>query len=105
MNRVREKVLENKKPYVDFSEHKDLIAIVVGDSYYTYDADNDVEMESDFSEVVAVTEKDWLFKSMIDDDNIENPLDYLQNVYTYDDSFAWFESAKINGKVVAVEFC
>jgi hypothetical protein len=35
---------------------------------------------------------------------LENPLNYLQNEYDWDDSIEWFEDAKMNGKVVAIEF-
>lgn len=103
MNTVREKVLADMKPYLEFAEHKDLVAFVVGESYFSYDCENDIELEADFEEVVVVVEKEWLFNYMKDDE-IENPLDYLQNEYIYDDSIKWFEDAKISGKVVAVDF-
>ena len=92
------------KPYLEFAEHKDLIAITVGADYFTYDSETDTELDADFNEVVVAVEKDWLFDLMTKDD-IENPLDYLQNEYTWDDSFTWFEDAKIAGKVAVVEFC
>ena len=103
MNAVREKVLADMKPYLDFAQHKDLVAITVGAEYFTYDYETDTELEADFGEVIAVVEKDWLFTIMMKEE-IENPLDYLQNEYTWDDSFVWFENAKANGKVVTVEF-
>jgi hypothetical protein len=37
-------------------------------------------------------------------EDIKDPLDYLQNEYTWDDSWPWFESAKENGKVAVIEF-
>lgn len=103
MNAVRSKVMDNMKPYLDFAQHKDLVAFTVGAEYFTYDAEADKELEADFEEVVVAVEKDWLFESMKNDD-IENPLEYLQNEYTWDDSFAWFSEAKIEGKIVVVEF-
>ena len=103
MNTVREKVMADMKPYLDFAQHKDLIAFTVGADYFSYDCEADEELEADFVEVVVAVEKDWLFKSMMKDD-IKNPLDYLQNEYTWDDSFAWFENAKTEGKVVVIEF-
>lgn len=103
MNRVRARVLEDMKPYLEFAKHKDLIAITIGADYFSYDCENDTELEADFGEVIAVVEKDWLFTIMLKEE-IENPLDYLQNEYTWDDSFVWFENAKANGKVVTVEF-
>lgn len=103
MNAVRQRVLEDMKPYLDFAQHKDLIAITIGADYFSYDCETDTELEADFGEVVAVIEKDWLFTVMLKEE-IENPLDYLQNEYTWDDSFVWFENAKTNGKVVVIEF-
>ena len=103
MNIVRERILEDMKPYLDFSQHKDLIAITIGADYYTYDCENDEELEADFCEVIVAVEKDWLFKYM-KEDGIENPLEYLQDEYTWDDSVAWFEVAKTEGKVAVVEF-
>lgn len=103
MNEVRAKVLEDMKPYMEFAKHKDLIAITIGADYFSYDCENDEELEADFVEVIAVVEKDWLFTFMLKEE-IENPLDYLQNEYTWDDSFAWFINAKAYGKVVAVDF-
>ena len=103
MNIVREKVLEDMNPYVDFAKHKDLVAFTIGADYFSYDCEADEELEADFIEVIAVVEKDWLFTLMLKEE-IENPLDYLQNVYTWDDGFAWFENAKTSGKIVAVEF-
>lgn len=103
MNAVRSRVLEDMKPYLDFAQHKDLIAITIGADYFSYDCENDEELEADFVEVVVAVEKDWLFAVMLKEE-IENPLDYLQNEYTWDDSFVWFENAKANGKVAVVEF-
>lgn len=103
MNAVKQRVLEDMKPYLDFAQHKDLIAITIGADYFSYDCETDTELEADFGEVIAVIEKDWLFTVMLAEE-IKNPLDYLQNEYTYDDSFVWFEKAKTNGKVAVIEF-
>jgi hypothetical protein len=103
MNAVRERVMENMKPYLDFAKHKDLIAITIGADYFNYDSEADVELEADFGEVVVAVEKDWLFATMLAE-GIEEPLYYLQNEYTWDDSFVWFEDAKTSGKVAVVEF-
>ena len=103
MNAVRARVLEDINPYLDFAKHRDLVAITVGADYFTYDCENDRELEADFDEVIVAIEKDWLFNHMIKDE-IKNPLDYLQNEYTWDDSVVWFEDAKIAGKIAIVEF-
>lgn len=103
MNAVREKILEDITPYAEFARHKDLIAFTVGEGYFNYDYETGTELEADFGEVIVVVEKDWLFEHM-KNSGVQNPLDYLQNEYTWDDSIEWFESANINGKVVAVDF-
>ena len=104
MNAVRKKVVDGMKPYLDFTKHKDLIAITVGAEYYSYDFMTDEELEADFCEAIVIIEKDYLFMIMARD-GIEDSLEYLQDEYTWDDSFAWFENAKSDGKVVAIEFC
>ena len=53
MNAVRARVLEDMNPYLDFAKHKDLIAITVGADYFTYDCENDRELEADFDEVIV----------------------------------------------------
>ena len=103
MNKVRNRVFEDMKPYLEFAKHKDLIAITVGADYFSYDCETDTELDADFGEIIAVVDKDWLFTFMLKE-GIENPLDYLQNEYTWDDSFVWFINAKACGKVVTVEF-
>ena len=103
MNTVRKRVMEDMKPYLDFAQHRDLVAITVGADYFTYEAETDRELEADFGEVVVAVEKDWLFTLMLEEE-IDDPLEYLQNEYTWDDSFAWFENAKMAGKIAVVEF-
>lgn len=103
MNIVRKRVLEDIEPYKDFAKHKDLIAFTVGADYFTYDDKTDTDLEADFYEVTVVVEKDWLFDLMKKDD-IENPLDYLQSEYIWDDSIFWFENANISGKIVVIGF-
>lgn len=103
MNAVRSKVMEDMKPYMDFAKHRDLIAFVIGEEYFSYDIENDVELEADFAEVIVAVEKDWLFELM-KKSGVDNPVEYLQNEYTWDDSIEWFESAKMNGKIAVLEF-
>lgn len=103
MNKVREKIMNDIKPYMNFAEHKDLIAFTVGADYFTYDCETDEELEADFEEFVAVVEKDWLFNYMRMN-GVENPLDYLKNEYIWDDSYEWFNNAKALGKLVVVSF-
>ena len=103
MNIVRERILASITPYMDFAKHKDLIAFCVCDGYLCYDVETDSDSEADFNELVVVVEKDWLFDCMRKD-GIENPLDYLQNEYTSDDSIFWFDKAVEQGKVVMVDF-
>lgn len=103
MNKVREKITNAIKPYVNFAEHKDLVAFTVGADYFTYDYETNEELEADFEEFVAVVEKDWLFNYMRMN-GVENPLDYLKNEYVWDDSYEWFNNAKALGKLVVVSF-
>ena len=103
MNKVRSKVMNGIQPYLDFAEHKDLIAFTVGAEYFTYDYETDEELVADFEELVAVVEKEWLFNHMETND-IKNPLYYLNHEYTWDDSYEWFINAKAHGKVVAIDF-
>lgn len=100
MNKVREKILKDMPLYMDFGEHKDLIAFCVCSEYFMDFDDEDNGIEPDFDEVVAIVEKDWLFNYM----DMENPLEYLQNEYTSDDSIDWFDEAIRCNKVVMVGF-
>ena len=103
MNKVREKIMNDIKPYMNFAEHKDLVAFTVGADYFTYDYETNEELKADFEEFVAVVEKDWLFNYMRMN-GVENPLDYLKNEYVWDDSYEWFNNAKALGKLVVVSF-
>lgn len=103
MNAVRKRVMNEIKPYLDFPKHRDLIAITIGADYFTYDYETDTDLEADFGELVVAVEKDWLF-DCIKRDGIENPIDYLQNEYTWDDSIEWFRSAVVDCKIAVVEF-
>lgn len=102
MNKVRKRIIENITPYVDFAKHKDLIAFTVGESYFYCDNDEE-NICGDFDELIVVVEKEWLFALMFKQ-GIENPLDYLQNEYTWDDSYEWFVQANIKGKIAVIEF-
>ena len=103
MNAVRKKVMTDIKPYLDFGKHKDLVAITIGADYFTYDWEIDTDLVADFYEVVVGVEKEWLFNQMVEE-GIDDPLDYLQNEYTWDDSITWFDNAKIDGKIAMIEF-
>lgn len=103
MNEVRQRILDDIKPYVDFAEHKDLVAFTVGADYFSYDHETDAELETDFAEVLVAVEKDWLFEHM-KNNGVENPSDYLKNEYTGDDSHEWFIRASMFGKIALIEF-
>lgn len=100
MNIVREKILANMPLYA-FDECKDLTTFSVGAEYFTYDTDG--ELEADFEYIVVTVEKEWLFNYM-KMHGVENPFDYLNNVYIWDESYGWFINAKALGKVASVEF-
>lgn len=105
MNPVRKKVIEfaDCNSYLDFNKHKDLIAFTLGESYLCYDEETGKELEPDFNEMIVVVEKDWLFKLMMED-GIENPRKYLQEEYTFDDSYSWFIEGALKHKIVTVDF-
>ena len=100
MNAVRERILIDMTPYKEYSEHKDLISFSICSEYFMDCEDESNGIEADFDEVIAIVEKDWLFDYM----NMENPLEYLQNEYTSDDSIDWFDEALKHNKVVMVGF-
>lgn len=100
MNAVRERVLLSMTEYKEFPEHKDLIAFCISSECFEDYEDEDNGIYPDFDEVVAVVEKDWLFSYM----DTENPLEYLQNEYTSDDSIDWFDEAIGQNKVVMISF-
>lgn len=106
MNAIRERILSGITPYLDFSQHKDLISFCVSSECF----EDWEEMEenggtavADFSEVVVIVEKEWLFNQMTHE-GIGNPLNYLQEEYVSDDSYEWFVEAKRQGKIVLVGF-
>lgn len=106
MNSVRKRVLIGIKPY-QISEHKDLAAFCVdSEEFEDWDEieNNNGNLVSDFNEVVCVVEKDWLYEKIKNECDTDNPLHYLQSVYTSDESYDWFIDAKEQGKLVMVSF-
>lgn len=100
MNVIRERILTDITPYKGFPEHKDLISFCVCSECFMDYEDEDNGIESDFDEVVVIVEKDWLFRYM----HMKNPLEYLKNEYTSDDSIDWFDEALRQNKVVMISF-
>ena len=99
MNKVRDDILRSIGFYKEFWKHKDLAAFCVCSESFTCED----EGKPDFDELTVVVEKDWLYNFM-KEHGIENPLDYLQNEYTTDDSIIWFNEAGKENKVVMVDF-
>lgn len=85
-----EEIRQTIPHYLDFVLHKDLIAFCVCGECFSENVD--------FDEITVVVEKDWLFKIM----NKPNPLQYLQEEYTSEDSYQWFTDAVEAQKVVCV---
>lgn len=100
MNEVRERILIGLTPYTNFSEHKDLISFCVSSECFEDWEDEENDIEADFTELIVVVEKDWLFEYMGE----ENPLEYLKNEYTSSDSIGWYDEANRLGKIVMVAF-
>ena len=86
--------------YKDYSTYRDLISFGVDADHFIDWDDEDNKIEPDFDELLVVVEKNWLFRYM----DVEDPLDYLQNEYTSDDSIDWFDEALRHNKVVMVAF-
>ena len=102
MNEVRQRILYNlsQNHYLDFEKHKDLISFCVCSEWFT---DYKDENEPDFNELIVVIEKDWLF-SYMKKEGINDPLKYLQEEYTSDDSYDWYEEGISNQKIVMISF-
>lgn len=100
MNEVRKRILSSITKYPNFSEHKDLIAFCVHAEKFSYYEDEENGTEPDFDEVIAVVEKEWLFQYM----QVPNPLEFLKNEYTSDESINWFDEALQKHKLVTVSF-
>lgn len=106
MNAVRERILIDLQPYSEFAQHKDLISFCVcSECFEDWEEveENYGNACADFSELIVIVEKEWLFDYMRKN-GIENPLNYLMNEYTSDDSYEWFINAKELAKVVLVGF-
>lgn len=100
MNEVRERVLSSVTKYLDFSEHKDLVAFCICSEQFANCEDEENGIEPDFNDVIAIVEKEWLFDYM----DVENPLEFLKNEYTGDDSIDWFIEAGRVHKIAVVDF-
>lgn len=105
MNVIRERVLSGITPYVDFYQHRDLISFCVDSECFEdmEEMEENGNAAADFSEVIVVVEKQWLF-DLMRVEGTKNPLRYLQEEYTSDDSYNWFLEAKAAGKIVLVGF-
>ncbi len=87
MNTVRERVLTGMLPYMDFSEHKDLISFCISsECFEDWDEmeENYGNSVADFNEVIVIVEKEWLFNQM-KREGISNPLNYLKDELIYDE--------------------
>ena len=100
MNTVRQRILLSIPEYKDYAKHKDLISFCVCSEYFMDWEDEDNNIKADFDEVIVIVEKDWLFDYM----QTENPLEFLQNEYTSEDSIYWFDEAIRLNKIVMVSF-
>ena len=102
MNVIRESILIDLKHnnYTDFAEHKDLIGFSICSECFE---DEEVGRVADFSELNVIVEKNWLFNKM-EKEGIDNPRQFLQNEYTSDDSYSWYEDAMLARKIVMIAF-
>lgn len=102
MNKIRERILNNVTEY-DNGAYKDLIAFYICAEYLTTAEDENLGIDADFNEIIVVVEKQWLFTKM-KKEGIKNPLKYLEEEYTSDDSIEWYTDALLENKLVAISF-
>lgn len=100
MNNIKKQIINNINPYLEFGEHKDLIAFAVASEMFEEPESYGI---ANFNELIVVTEKNWLFHYMTDC-GIHNPREYLINEYTSDDGYEWFIEANEANKIVTTEF-
>lgn len=93
----KNKILSRIKECGPYRKFNDLVAFSVGATYLCIE-------ETSFQEIVVAVEKEYLFHLM-QEQGIEDPIDYLKNEYTWDDSIIWFERAAEEGKIAVTEFC
>lgn len=99
MNIVRERVLMNLTDFDSYSEHNALRSFCVSSDCFT-DWDDDDDDEADFVEIIVVVDEEWLFKRM----RVKDPVGYLRNEYTSDDSVEWFYDACREHKCLMITF-
>lgn len=104
MNSVKKKIIkitEKALRTYKYADHRDLISFCVGVEYL---CDVDEEATADFSEIIAIVDKDWLFDYMSNNLGIRNPRKFLQEEYTFDDSIIWFKKAIKENHLMAIVF-
>jgi len=104
MNKIRKQILQNIPEYIDFSKHKDLIAFCVCGECFDGSSPDE---EADFSELIVIVEKDWLFSLVKKTENLvtdKQALKFLQEEYTSEDSKYWFDESIREKKIATVSF-
>lgn len=99
-SKLKKRIIAEVTEYENLKECKDLIYFCVCSEYFVNSDDED---ELDFDEVIIVVERDWLF-NMLKCNGITDPIKFLQEEYTSDDSIEWYNQANSSHKIVAVSF-
>lgn len=109
-NEVRKIVKALVNPYV-WGRHDviEMISFRIGESRFSHDYENDCELNADFDEVVVITEKRWLLDfiretEFLPENTDEEAMKFLREQYTYEESEVWFDKAREEGKIIAVDF-
>lgn len=107
-NKVRKYVKSLVKPYEWKYDTIEMVSFALGEHYFSYDSENVQWIDADFQKVIIITEKRWLLDLIKDEnENIntdEEAIKFLKEQYTYDDSNIWFNVAREEGKIIAVDF-
>lgn len=100
MNCIRERILVGASLSLKefrLEEYKDLINFGVCSEYFS---DCEECENADFDEVIAIVDKEWLLKKIGGD----NPIQFLKEEYTSDDSVEWYYDAIREKKLAMVAF-
>lgn len=104
LNEARQYVLDitpiNESP-------EETVQFSVCDGYFSFNANTETEMETDFDEVLVTVPKFWLLHLISKSEQLQSFVaaeDFLQNEYTSDDSICWYEEAVKEHKICAICF-
>ena len=94
----------HKHSFAKFSEHNELLAMVVCSEYFT-----DKDYHDEFNEIIFAVEKQWLVDYLNEKHNWyewdgEKVKEWLRSEYMSDDSYTIFCDAMTDNAIVMLEF-